>query len=188
MQLELAELLRTAIERLETLGIPHMVVGSVASMAYGEPRSTLDIDIVIQLRPADVKALCQLFPEPDFYVSEAAAREAIRFERMFNVIANLTGLKIDFAISSNSPWGKSQLQRRRRMEIFPGVFGFTATPEDVIVAKMMYYQQGESEKHLRDIASMWKISGDSFDLAYLEEWISRLQLTSVWAAVKSRLI
>jgi hypothetical protein len=185
--LEIAQLLTRAISTCESLNVPYMVVGSVASMAYGEYRSTNDIDIVIQLKANDVSAFCNAFPEPDFYVSDSAVREAIRFQRMFNVIETRTGYKIDFAISQDSPWGKSQLERRRSTEILPGVIGYTASPEDVIIAKMLYYKEGESEKHLRDIAAMCRITGDTFDNDYLHTWIERLRLNPIWDAIQKRL-
>jgi hypothetical protein len=185
--LELAQLLKRAIEVCESLDIPYMVVGSVVSMAYGEHRTTADVDIVVRLKAQDVSALCRSFPEPDYYVSEAAAQEAVRFERMFNVVENKTIYKIDFAISPNTPWGRAQLERRKRIEIMPGVVGYAASPEDVIIAKMLYYKEGESEKHLRDIAAMCRITGEEFDQDYLQTWIKRLQLGEVWDAIQKRL-
>jgi hypothetical protein len=185
--LELAELLKRAIAVCESLEIPYMVVGSVASMAYGEHRSTGDVDIVIQLQPKDVGAICKAFPDTEYYVSESAIREAIRYERMFNVIDYKSSYKIDFAVSQQSPWGRAQLERRQRIEIMPGVMGYSASPEDVIISKMLYYREGESEKHLRDIAAMCRISGDIFDNAYLESWINKLSLGPIWDAVQKRL-
>lgn len=185
--LEIAELLKRGIAACESLGIPYLVVGSVASSAFGEYRSTNDIDIVIELKAQDVPALCAKFPEPDYYVSEIAAREAVRLERMFNVIENWTGYKIDFAIAQSSPWGRSQLVRRRQVPILPGVVGYIASPEDVIISKMRYHQDGESDKHLRDIAAVLRVSGDSLDYEYIKRWTLSLQLTNVWQAVQRRL-
>ena len=185
--LEIAQLLTRAISICESLNVPYMIVGSVASMAYGEYRSTNDIDIVIQLKSQDVSALCNAFPEEEYYVSDSAVREAIQYQRMFNVIETQTCYKIDFAISQDSPWGRSQLERRRSTEILPGVVGYTASPEDVIIAKMLYYKEGESEKHLRDIAAMCRVTGDTFDNDYLQTWIQRLRLNPIWDAIQKRL-
>ncbi|MEX0614059.1 MAG: hypothetical protein WD738_17550 [Pirellulales bacterium] len=68
------ELLRFTIEVLERLGIPYAVVGSYASSAWGEPRMTRDIDIVIQLAANQIDPLCEAFPGDDFYVSRTACR------------------------------------------------------------------------------------------------------------------
>ena len=66
------ELLQYTIEVLERLGITYMVVGSIASAVYGEPRSTLDIDVVVAPTATELEQLCKAFPGPDFYVSKEA--------------------------------------------------------------------------------------------------------------------
>lgn len=71
-------MLRRAIQALDSCGIPYMLVGSLASMVYGEPRYTNDIDLVVDLQVDAVDALCAAFPSPDFYVSREAAVQAVR--------------------------------------------------------------------------------------------------------------
>jgi hypothetical protein len=168
------ELLRRMVEVLEEQGITYLLVGSLASGVYGEPRFTQDIDVVVELRPIQVARLCEAFPAPEYYVSEAAAREAVACGGQFNVIHPTSGLKIDFMVARGDPWGQSQIGRRRREQILPGRLGYTAAPEDVIIAKLWYYQEGGSEKHLRDIASMFRISGDQIDKQYIAHWVDQL--------------
>jgi hypothetical protein len=62
-----------------------------------------------------------------------------------------------------------------------------ASPEDVILKKMEYFREGESEKHLRDIAGVLRVQGDHLDRAYIANWATRLDLTDVWRSVLSRL-
>jgi hypothetical protein len=182
-----AELLRYAIEALEAQKLTYMVVGSFASATYGEPRFTNDIDIVIQLSAGDVDRLCEAFPAPEFYVSASAAREAVLRRGQFNVIHPSSGNKIDFMVARDDPWGRSQLARRVHRPILPDCKTFAAAPEDVILAKLWYYQDGGSEKHLRDIASMLRISGDQIDKTYIEDWAAQLGFTAEWRAVLDRL-
>jgi hypothetical protein len=172
---------------LEAQKLPYMVVGSFASAAYGEPRLTHDIDIVVQLRAGDVDRLCGAFPSPEFYVSASAAREAVLQRGQFNVIHPTSGNKIDFMIARDDPWGRSQLARRSPRPLLPDCETFTAAPEDVILAKLLYYQEGGSEKHLRDIASMLRISGDEIDQTYIDHWAGQLGLVQEWHAVLDRL-
>ncbi len=63
----------------------------------------------------------------------------------------------------------------------------TENPEDVIIKKMDFYKQGSSEKHLRDITGILKISGDAVDKAYIAEWAKSLGLTEIWNAILRRL-
>jgi hypothetical protein len=181
------ELLRYVIDVLEQQGIVYLLAGSLASGVYGEPRLTHDIDVVVDLQPNQVARLCAAFPSPEYYVSQQAAEEAVARAGQFNVIHPASGNKVDFMIVRRDAWGRSQVSRRRREQILPGRYGYTAAPEDVILAKMWYYQEGGSEKHLRDIVSMLRISSDQIDTTYIDDWASQLGLTEEWQAVLARL-
>jgi hypothetical protein len=184
---EQVDLLRHAIRELERQQIPHMVVGSFASMAHGEPRMTRDIDIVLDLRADQVAGLCSAFPAPAFYVSVPAAQEAVRRGGQFNVIHPASGNKIDFILARQDAWGKSQLARRQRVKLLPDLDGYVASPEDVILGKLWYYQEGGSEKHLRDIAGILQLGGTQIDTAYIESLAAQLGVTEPWQAVLSRI-
>jgi hypothetical protein len=185
--MEQHELFRFTIDVLEHLEIEYMVVGSFASMAYGEPRSTLDIDIVIDVTEEQLERLCDAFPENDFYVSRDAARAALRQRSQFNVIRPDTGNKIDFMITREDAWSREEMSGRRRLNLLPGREGFAARAEDVIIGKLIYYKEGGSDKHLRDVAGILKTNRSTVDLAYVERWVSELELAEEWRAVLSRL-
>ena len=182
-----AELLRYVIDVLESQELAYMVVGSFASSTYGEPRLTNDIDVVVNLRADAVDRLCMAFPTPEFYVSASAAREAVQMPGQFNVIHPSSGNKIDFMIARDDAWGRSQLARRRRHPILADRETFVAAPEDVILAKLQYYQEGQSEKHLRDIAAMLQVSGDEIDKTYIDHWAGQLGIMKEWRIVLDRL-
>jgi hypothetical protein len=181
------DLLRHTVHALDRLGVPYMIVGSFGSTVYGEPRLTHDIDIVLDLRPADVTPLCAAFPPPEFYVSEPAVRDAVRTRFQFNVLHPASGNKIDFILPQATEWGRTQLGRRRAVELQPGVTGYTASPEDVIVGKLWYYSDGGSEKHLRDIAGILRVSGGAVDRAEVGRWAVALGYTPIWHAVLAKL-
>jgi hypothetical protein len=185
--MEQDELLRRVVEILEEQGITYLLVGSLASGVYGEPRLTRDIDVVVELRPDQVARLCDAFPAADYYVSRQAAREAVVRGGQFNVIHPASGNKIDFMIARQDAWGRSQISRRRLEQILPGRPGYTAAPEDVILGKLWYYQEGGSEKHLRDIAAMLQVSGDEIDREYINHWARQLGFMAEWQAVLDRL-
>jgi hypothetical protein len=182
-----AELLRYVIDVLEAQKLTYMVVGSFASTTYGEPRLTHDIDIVVQLSADSATRLCDAFPAPEFYVSPTAAREAVQMRSQFNVIHPASGNKIDFVVARNDAWGRSQLERRIRQPILPDREAYIAAPEDVILAKLWYYQEGGSEKHLRDIAAMLRISSEQIDLSYIAHWAAQLGFAQEWQAVLDRI-
>lgn len=185
--MEQDELLRQVIEVLERLKITYMIVGSIASGAYGEPRMTQDIDVVVDLRYGDIGPLCEAFGPDEFYVSVEAAAQAFQRGGQFNVIHPASGNKIDFMMARHDSWGDEQMSRRQRVRILPDREGYTARPEDIIIGKMEYYKEGGSEKHLRDIAGIMRISGEEVDRDYVVQWAEKLGLMEVWTAVLRRL-
>jgi hypothetical protein len=164
-----------------------MLVGSLASGVYGEPRLTQDIDFVINPTAAQIDLICQSFPSDEFYVSSDAARQALASHGQFNVIDPSSGNKIDFMIARSDAWGHEQLARRQRMRLLPDREGFAARPEDVILSKMLYYEEGGSEKHLRDITAMLKTSGHLIDHEYVRKWADQLGVIKIWDAILARL-
>lgn len=182
-----SELLRLVAGTLEKLGFPYLVTGSTATIFFGEPRFTNDIDIVLDLPASRTSELCAAFPAEDFYLSEESVRRAVARGGQFNLIHPKSGLKIDFIVATDTPFNRSRFARSRRLTPGPDFQATFASPEDVILKKMEYFREGHSDKHLRDIAGVFKISGDQIDRSYLEDWIFRLGLEEVWQEVLSRL-
>ena len=97
-----------------------------------------------------------------------------------------SGLKIDFIILTDSEFDRSRQQRGRRLGVLPDRAVSFASPEDVILKKMVYYEQGGSEKHLRDIAGVIRIQGQALDRTYIEAWAAKLGLMELWQAIQER--
>lgn len=185
--MEQGDLVKSIVRTLEELHIPYMVVGSFASGVYGEPRFTQDIDVVVELSPEQVDQLIGRLPENEYYVSRDAAMAAVQSAGQFHVIHPESGNKIDFMIARQDHWGREQLRRRVRLELLSGLEAFTARAEDVIISKMLYYQTGGSEKHLRDITGMFKVCGEQIDRTYIQNWAEKLGVSDVWDAIERRL-
>lgn len=181
-----AELLRYLVEAFEALGIEYMIGGSQASIYYGEPRFTQDIDVVADVALSHLPGLIERFPFPEFYLSEEAAREAITHRGQFNIIHPASGLKVDVLLKKDSPYDRIQFERRQRQPLVPGRDAYFAQPEDIILYKMLYFKAGRSERHLRDIAGMLAVSGAEIDAQYVAEWASRLGLSDIWEAILRR--
>jgi hypothetical protein len=181
------ELLQRIVEVLERLDIPYLVTGSVAAMAYGEPRLTNDIDIVAAIEGRHINGLMAAFPSDEFYVSEEAIGEAIRRRTQFNIIHPSSGLKVDIIVRKDTPFDQSRFARIRRIKPAETYTASFAAPEDIVIMKMRYYADGGSEKHLRDIAGILKISPDEVDLTYITDWSRRLELTEIWELILKRI-
>lgn len=180
---QLPELIRPFVSRLEQLDVPYMVTGSTAGIMYGEPRMTHDVDIVVALTMADVERFVAAFPIEQFYCppDDVLAIEIRRGQRGHaNLIHHETGFKADIYIAFDElhRWG---LARRSRIDL-DGLTIHVAPVEYVIVRKLEYFKEGRSGKHLRDIRSMLAVS-EQFDLPTLEQFISTRGLDAEWALV-----
>jgi hypothetical protein len=179
------ELFLIFIRPLNRLGVAYMVTGSAASMAYGEPRVTLDIDLVVEFTGPQMGLLPTAFPPEAFYCPppEVIAIETERASRgHFNVIHMESGFKADFYPVGDDPLHRWGMARRRRVDMF-GEPVMLAPPEYVIVRKLEYFREGGSEKHLRDIRGMLDISGESVVLPELETMIRERHLQDAWNRV-----
>ena len=140
--MEQLDILRHAVEALERMKVPYIVVGSIASIAYGESRFTQDIDIIAAFEMKHVEALMASFPEDEFYLSESAVREAIRTSFQFKVIHPGSGNKIDFILPRDDHWGDTEMGRGRPVRLLPDRDLMIAAPEDVILGKLWYFAEG----------------------------------------------
>ncbi len=185
-ELQPYQLMQIVADFLEGQGVSYRVVGSMASMSYGEPPFTNDVDILADLKLEGVAPLCAAFLPPDYYVSESAAREAILRRRQFYILHIPSGLKVDLIIPPDSDFARSELSRGRRLTSEGEFSVWFGSPEDVLLNKLVFYKSGGSEKHLRDIASMLKIQGDRIERTYIEQWATQLGVQAEWQLVCER--
>jgi hypothetical protein len=185
--MQLLDLLDAIAKVCSGLKLPYYITGSVASSYYGEYRSTQDVDVVIELPSWHVAAFCDAFPEPEWYVSREAAMDAARGPGMFNIVHPGSGLKIDVMVFKDTPFDESRLSRARLVHPEGASPVMMAAPEDIILKKLEFYREGGSDKHTRDIASMFRVSGEQIDLTYIEKWVPRIGVQREWAMIKERL-
>jgi len=183
MSLGPLEILKDVTERFEKLKVEYFLVGSLASMYYSRPRFTNDIDLVVEINPAQIKNFEQYFPLQDYYCPpfEVIRDEVVRMGS-FNLIHQETGLKIDLVLRNNTEHSNSEFSRRKKVLILPGFEASIATPEDIIIKKLEFYRSGGSEKHLLDVKDM-VAQVENLDQEYLKLWISKLDLEKTWEKV-----
>jgi hypothetical protein len=170
--------LEDVIHRLEKLAVTYAVTGSVASNLWGIPRTTHDVDIVVVLSVADCERVLAEFGDT-YYVSEAAVKDAIARQSMFNIIDSSTSLKADLWLTKDDPFNQSMLARRRRIEIVPGLTAFVGSPEDVLLHKLVWHRITPSERQVSDAAGIAAVQEGKLDLAYLRDWAGRQQTAAI---------
>jgi len=177
-------LLRTIVAALEAARIPHMVVGSFASTAHGEPRTTRDLDLVIDPSLDQLNRVIGALDPERFYVDPDVARDALRRRSMFNVIEIATGWKLDLVIRKARPFSIEEMQRRTITKIL-GMDVPTATAEDTIIAKLEWAKLGASDRQLEDVAGILRVRGAELDLDYIERWVTELGLAEPWRRARA---
>jgi Nucleotidyl transferase AbiEii toxin, Type IV TA system len=168
------DLVQLFIEPLETLGLRYFVTGGVATIVYGDPRFTRDIDIVLALDHADIAGLRSSFDPAQFYIppEETMVEEATRQDGgHFNIIHTGTLLRADVYLTGRDPLHSWAFENRRRL-VTDSVDLWVAPVEYVILRKLEYYKMSGSERHLRDVAAILNISANVIDQAMLDSWLN----------------
>ena len=164
-----------------------MVTGAVASIIYGEPRLTHDIDLVVELGDKEIEKIAEYFPVGEFYcppleVINLEARRSLRGH--FNLIHHQTGFKADIYLLGEDDLHHWAMSNRKYFEM-EGEPIWLAPIEYVILQKLMYYREGRSEKHLKDIAGMIEASFNQINTDQLHEKIRHYRLDEEWEEVQS---
>ena len=163
---------------LSGLSIPYYVTGGVAAIAYGEPRTTRDVDIVLEIALAQVDALVTELVNEGFYVPGAEDVKAGRM-RSLSVTHIETVSRADLVVSGNEAFDKLRFQRRRLITVPTGEQVYFSSPEDIILAKLLWGQRSSSEKQWRDVLGVLKVQQTALDYGYLSEWAERLELSEL---------
>jgi len=180
------DLIGLFIAPLENVGIPYVITGGVASVIYGDPRFTRDIDLVLDLSPMGAQRLADAFSGEAYYLPsiEVLLDEVARTPAgHFNIIHRDTALRADVYLAGDDPLHAWAFQRRRRIQVGPMQIS-VAPIEYVILRKLQYHETSGSDRHLRDVAMMLRISGDLVDHAAMDPWLTRLGLSDAWQRAK----
>ncbi len=174
-----SELLGRVVPLLEQADLEFMIAGSFASTYHGEPRTTHDIDIVIDGSLAALEAFVSSLDSDTTYCDIDVARDAFARRGQFNLVDMTSGWKVDFILRKNRPFSVEEFNRRQPANLL-GCDVFVATAEDTIIAKLDWARDSASEKQLRDVASIVAVSEDTLDIDYVERWIAELGLHALW--------
>jgi hypothetical protein len=166
------------ISRFNKMNINYMVTGSVASMIYGEPRFTHDIDLIIEIDIKDIKKIFETFPENEFYCppEEVIVIELKRPSRgHFNLIHHETGFKADVYPVGDEEFIEWALKNSREIKVETENIKI-APIEYVIIKKLEYFKEGLSNKHIEDISGMLKVSFEKIDKNLLNRFLKEKSL------------
>jgi len=166
------DVLRIVSDRLEGAGVPFMLTGSFAMAYYGKPRMTRDLDLVVELAEPDVLKVVNAM-SAEFYIDADDVRSAVALQRLFNLMHNSTGIKIDLIVRKNTEYRQVEFARRYAVEM-GGVKTWIVSREDLILSKLVWGQESDSELQGRDVKSL--LDG-SIDRDYLNHWAMKLNVS-----------
>jgi len=182
------ELLAKIVHTLEQLEIEYMDTGSIVSSLQGEPRSTHDIDIVVNLPLLKAQALANAFPPPDYYLDQGALLNAISGRGMANLIDITSGDIVDFWLLTETPFDLSRFARRYHLNVL-GMRLAVSSPEDTILMKLRWAQMsGRSEKQFMDAVRVYEVQHEKLDPIYLLKWALELGIKNDLDRLKNEAI
>jgi len=186
--LDITGFLKLVLEALEAAGVEYLIGGAIAEWAWGEPRATQDLDLVINLPIEAVSQLSKELEKRDMLVPAEIILDTIMEERAdipINAIHIYSGLKADlYPVRDGDELRQSAFRRRQRVDYGPPIGQvYIHSPEDLILYKLMYFGISQQSKHSRDIAAILRAKKNQLDFEYMEKWVTRLGLSSLWKEI-----
>ena len=189
--IDYAGFVRQVIDALEAAGVEYMIGGAVAVWAWGEPRATQDLDLVVDIPFEAVERLSRELEKRDMLVPAEIIWDTIlenRADLAINVIHGVSGYKAElFPLRPDDELRRSALARRQLVDLGSELGPvYLHSPEDLILYKLSYYSLSRQTKHLRDIAGIVMTLGDELDTVYIEEWAAKKGLSTLWQEILRR--
>ncbi|MGB2965498.1 MAG: hypothetical protein WBB69_16105 [Anaerolineales bacterium] len=187
--LEYNEFVLMVLDALEESNIPYLIGGAVAAWAWGEPRATRDLDLVVQVPESAADKLSKELEKRDMPLPAEIIRERVKDRRgdlPLNTIHGVSGYKADlYILREGDDFREEAFRRRVLVDLGPGLGEvYLHTPEDLIINKLLYYSISEQTKHIRDITSIVQTMGNQLDTAYIDKWVAVKELQNLWNSLQ----
>ncbi len=184
-----SEFVLLVVEALEAADVPYLIGGAVAAWAWGEPRATRDLDLVIQIpNGAEVKLSKELEKRNMLLPAEIIQDRLmdLQGDDHLNAIHTTSGFKADlYLVKEGDRFRNEAFSRRVLVDLGAGLGElYLHTPEDLIIYKLLYYNVSQQPKHISDIASIVQTMGDKLDIHYIQKWVAENNLSSTWKSVQ----
>ena len=190
--LDITGFLKLILEALKVSKVDYMIGGAIAEWAWGEPRATQDLDVVINLPIKSIGKFSKELEKRDMLVPADIILDTIAEDRAdipLNAIHMHSGLKADlYLMREGDALRQSSFRRRILIDYGPSIGKvYVHSPEDLILYKLMYLGISGQPKHARDITAILKANRDKIDFEYLKEWVRQLGLGSTWEELRGNI-
>jgi hypothetical protein len=174
------EILKLVCEFFNEEKVVYVIVGGLAVLFYGIPRTTMDIDLLIKMDMDETKRFAQFLTENDFFADEEDIKTAFGEKSHATVEDKTSMIRLDI----KGIYGENDmitLKRRKKVSLADFVF-YVASPEDTIANKLLF----GSEQDMKDVEGIYARQFDNLDMAYLEERCERLEVYEEFLTMKRR--
>lgn len=173
----LMQLVEKVTDALDREGVEYAITGSIASSIHGEPWTSMDVDLVVTMSPADAVRVAKRLSGP-IYADAEMLRDAAARHSMANLFDPATGYKVDLSALAPTPYHAELMRRRVRMT-HPAehVSFWIVSPEDIILMKLVWRIDSRSTKQWSNALGVAKVQGNRLDWAYLHRWANELGVT-----------
>jgi len=180
------------LEALNAADIDYLIGGAVATWAWGEPRTTQDLDLVVDLPLEAMADLSKELEKRDMLVPVEVLIDLMienRADLPVNAIHMHSGYKAElFLLKPGDAFREMNLKRRRLVDFGPPLgLVYVHAPEDLILNKLHYFTISQQPRHIRDIAGIVLNQGEALDYEYIDQWAVRLKLLETWREVQRQI-
>ena len=180
---EIVAALEPVINAFNDLGLSYYIGGSIASSAYGMARSTLDVDLVLELKTFHIQPLVNKL-KGEYYIESEMINDAIKEKTSFNIIHLKSMLNIDVFILKDHLYSKKAFERKIKDKLDDeagSINIYLCSSEDIILHKLEWFKSGGevSERQWLDILGVIKIQFEKLDKDYLKLWAKQLGVFSL---------
>ena len=187
---DFADFLKLVIDALEAAGVEYLIGGAVAEWAWGEPRATQDLDLVVNIPLDAVGQLSKELEKRGMLVPAEIIMDAIvenRADIPIHAIHMYSGFKADlYPLRPGDELRESAFKRRKRIDYGPPIGEvYIHSPEDLILYKLLYFSISQQSKHTRDIAAILRAKKGQLDYRYIDGWVAKFGLGALWEKIQA---
>lgn len=160
----------------EAASIPYYITGGVAAIAYGDPRTTRDLNVVVQIPLSAIADLQSTLEQAGFYVAGVDDVVSGRMKTL-QITQVETISRADLMVADDSAYAQQQFTRRRQYSFPNATAVYLASAEDIVISKLRWGLRSDSEKQQRDVLAVLKVQQGELNYQYLHQWAMEFGLS-----------